>query len=98
MNSESSPPYYCRHPGVPLWPWGLFICIGLLSSLVAPLQAADPFYTDLKSAGMRAYDRGDYDSALRDLRIASFGFLDEPDLLAEALTYLAMAQAASGDR
>jgi tetratricopeptide (TPR) repeat protein len=72
-------------------------CLVGLSGFSTPLQAADPFYIELREAGFRAYDRGDYASAQRDLRIASFGLLDEPHLLAEALTYLALSQAESAD-
>ncbi len=75
----------------------LLVCVACVAGFVTPLRAADPFYTKLLSAGTKAYDRSDYETALQELRIASFGFLNEPDRLARALTYLAMAQADSAD-
>ena len=60
-------------------------------------QAADPFYTRLLREGADSYNRKDYFTAVRQLRVACFGLLDEPDLLADGLTRLALAQAATGD-
>jgi tetratricopeptide (TPR) repeat protein len=59
--------------------------------------AADPFYMQLLRQGTDAYNRHDYPTAARQLRIACFGLLDEPTLLADGLTRLALAQAAAGD-
>ena len=58
--------------------------------------AADPFYEDQLRRGQLRFQAGDYEVAARSLRIASFGLLEEPPRLAEALTYLALAQAESG--
>jgi tetratricopeptide (TPR) repeat protein len=66
--------------------------------LLAPsVRAADPFYMRLLSQGTDAFNRHDYQKAAHDLRIACFGFLEEPTLLADGLTRLALAQAAAGD-
>lgn len=66
--------------------------------LAAPAaRAADPFYERLLRDGGRELAQGDAAAAVRDLRIAAFGLLDEPARLAEALVPLALAQAALGD-
>lgn len=62
-----------------------------------PLFGADSFYLDLLHKGSLAYDRGLYDDAAMSLRIACFGFLDEPELLAESLVRLALVQAEQQD-
>ena len=67
----------------------------LLASVAA--QAADPFYMRLLRQGTDAFNRRDYQTAASQLRIACFGLLDEPQLLADGLTRLALAQAAAGD-
>jgi tetratricopeptide (TPR) repeat protein len=77
------------------WP-SLLLLLGFL--LAGPLPAADPFYVDLLYQGRLAYERKDYASAAEDLRVACFGFLEEPELLAEGLTRLALAQAGLGDQ
>ena len=59
-------------------------------------QAADPFYTNLLRDGTGARARGDLEAAIEDLRIACFGLLDEPPLLAQCLVELALAQAGAG--
>jgi tetratricopeptide (TPR) repeat protein len=64
---------------------------------VGAAQAADPFYENLMRKGTDQFNRGDYGAAVRSLRVAVFGFLDEPTLLADGLTRLALAQAAAGD-
>jgi tetratricopeptide (TPR) repeat protein len=70
----------------------------LLTSLLAPpARAADPFYMRLLRQGTDAFNRHDYQTAARELRLACFGFLDEPPLLADGLTRLALAQASTGD-
>lgn len=61
------------------------------------LPAADPFYMTLLRDGGHAYDRKDYPAAIRDLRLACFGMLDEPKLLADCLVRLALAQDRGGD-
>ncbi|HLE59946.1 MAG TPA: tetratricopeptide repeat protein [Thermoanaerobaculaceae bacterium] len=60
-------------------------------------RAADPFYLRLLRQGTDAFNRHDYQTAARELRIACFGLLDEPQLLADGLTRLALAQGATGD-
>jgi hypothetical protein len=63
----------------------------LLAALPAG-AAVDPFYQSLLRDGQSAYDRKDYAAAARDLRLACFGMLDEPRLLADCLARLALAQ------
>ncbi|HEY9422279.1 MAG TPA: hypothetical protein VIW92_12750, partial [Thermoanaerobaculia bacterium] len=54
--------------------------------------AVDPFYQSLLRDGQHAFDRKDYAAAARDLRLACFGMLDEPQPLADCLARLALAQ------
>ncbi len=56
-------------------------------------SSVDPFYLNLLQVGTQALDRNDYPTAVHDLRIACFGLLDTPKLLAEGLVKLAIAQA-----
>jgi tetratricopeptide (TPR) repeat protein len=72
--------------------------VGLLLLLSGASGAAEPFYELRFQEGVRAYAGERYGAAIRDLRIACFGFLEEPESLARCLTYLALAQAAAGDR
>ncbi len=65
--------------------------------LAVPSRASDPFYNRLMQDGIGAYGIGDYESAAKSLRLACFGLLDEPLVLARGLTYLALAQAQLGD-
>jgi tetratricopeptide (TPR) repeat protein len=66
--------------------------------VVTPAHAAaDPFYLDLLRDGMQSYDHGDYAAAVKRLRLACFGMLDEPQQLAACLTRLGLAQAAAGN-
>jgi tetratricopeptide (TPR) repeat protein len=70
----------------------------LLTVLVTvSARAADPFYLRLLRQGTDAFNRHDYQTAARELRIACFGLLDEPQVLAGGLTRLALAQGATGD-
>lgn len=71
---------------------GAFILLGCASA-----YAADPFYEQLLRKGREALDRGDAAQAARRLRLACFGMLEEPPLLAECLVYLGVAQSALGD-
>jgi hypothetical protein len=69
-------------------------------ALAAPPPAravADPFYLDLLRDGAQSYARGDYAAAAKQLRVACFGMLDEPDQLAACLTRLAVAQGAAAN-
>ncbi len=67
--------------------------------LAAPAaRAADGFYEDLLEDGILAADRGDAARAAKVLRLACFGLLDEPPMLARCLTHLALAQAQLDDQ
>jgi predicted Zn-dependent protease len=68
-----------------------------LAGAPAARAATDPFYLDLMRDGMQAYDRGDYATAAKQLRLACFGVLDDPQPLAGCLTRLGLAQAAAGN-
>ena len=59
--------------------------------------AAEGFYADLLEEGQTSFESGDYEAAARELRLASFGLLDEPAVLAGALVRLALAQQAVAD-
>jgi tetratricopeptide (TPR) repeat protein len=69
----------------------------LLVGLAGTSLAADPFYLRLLRQGSDAYNRRDYQTAVRQFRVACFGLLDEPELLADGLVRLGLAQAAAGD-
>jgi tetratricopeptide (TPR) repeat protein len=75
----------------------LSILPALLLLAALPAAATDIFYLDLMRDGTHAFDRGDYTTAARDLRLACFGMLDEPKPLGECLARLALAQDKSGD-
>ena len=60
-------------------------------------HAADPFYERLLLEGTDAYHRGEFPLAIKYLRIANFGFLEEPPLLAQGLTLLALSEAGAND-
>jgi hypothetical protein len=62
----------------------------------ARAAAIDPFYSTLLVEGRLALARRDFTNAAKDLRTASFGALEEPAVLSEALVLLAVSQAASG--
>lgn len=82
----------------PLLSTPALLCAALgLAALTSPLRAADPFYTDLLRDGIHAYDRGDYATAERNLRLACFGMLEEPKELAACLVRLALAQDKAAD-
>ncbi|MBC7362887.1 MAG: hypothetical protein H5U06_11525 [Candidatus Aminicenantes bacterium] len=51
----------------------------------------DPFYLKLFDEGKLAFNRGDFEEAFQNFKIAAFGFLDEPDLLGEAFVYLTVS-------
>jgi len=68
-----------------------FLCLALAA------QAADPFYMRLLQQGTDAYNRRDFVAAEHQLRIACFGLLDEPALLADGLVRLGLAQASADD-
>src|SRR5262245_62114475 len=68
------------------------VLLVLLTLAVLPAAAVDPFYLGLLRDGQLSYDRKDYAAATRDLRLACFGMLDEPRVLVDCLTRLALAQ------
>ncbi len=51
----------------------------------------DPFYLRLFDEGLDAFNRGDFQEAFENLKIAAFGLLNEPDLLGEAFVYLTLS-------
>lgn len=59
-------------------------------------EAADPFYENLLAKGTDQYNRRDFVAAARTLRLACFGFLEEPERLADGLVRLGLAQVAAG--
>jgi len=69
----------------------------LCASVPAAAQEVDPFYSGLLRDGAYAYDRGEFAAAARDLRLACFGYLDQPVLLTGCLTRLGAAQAKAAD-
>ena len=73
----------------------LFVLIVLAAS---PARAAERFYEDLLLSGIQTRERGETARAAKLLRLACFGLLDEPPVLARCLTHLALAQAALEDR
>jgi hypothetical protein len=75
---------------------GMALLVFLLSTFPAG-AAVDPFYQSLLRDGQHAFDRKDYAAATRDLRLACFGMLDEPRLLADCLVRLALAQDRAND-
>lgn len=72
--------------------------VGLLARAPSSAETIDPFYSDLLREGSAAHARGDFDGAAKRLRIASFGMLDEPELLAETLVRLSVVHAELGQR
>ena len=68
----------------------LLVLLPLL--MAARASAVDPFYLSLLRDGQHAFDRKDYAEAARDLRLACFGMLDEPQPLTDCLARLALAQ------
>ncbi|MEO8504859.1 MAG: hypothetical protein ABI609_13260 [Acidobacteriota bacterium] len=61
-------------------------------------QDTDPFYSSLLQSGESLYDQGRAAAAAKELRVACFGMLDRPPLLARCLVRLGLAQGDSGDR
>ncbi len=76
--------------------WVAAWAVGVMA--VAVGEAAHPFYEDLLRRGTEEFNRRDFEKAVKKLRIACFGLLDEPQMLAEGLTRLALAQAGAGDK
>ncbi len=80
-------------------PYALPLLLSFFVAISAPAAraAGDPFYQSLLRDGQQAFDRKEYATAARDLRLACFGMLDEPRPLAECLSRLALAQDGAGD-
>jgi len=57
----------------------------------AVAQASDPFYSSLLTRGIADAQRGDYFRAVKELRIAAFGMVNEPSQYLRAQVYLANA-------
>lgn len=76
--------------------WRLLVVALLVAA--APLLAADSFYLGMLRRGTDAFNRRDFPEAVRLLRIACFGFLEEPELLVDGLTRLGLAQLETGDK
>jgi len=78
---------------------GALLAAGLLATAAMPASAAvDPFYSSRLQEGIAAAERGNNADAVRSLRIACFGMLDDAPQLADCLVRLALAQAAGGDQ
>ena len=75
-----------------------FAAVAFCWCLAGTAIAAEPFYERLLEEGIRAYDAGEHAAAAKSLRLACFGLLEEPEVLAQGLTYLALAQAETGDQ
>ena len=76
--------------------------LALLALALAPASIlgagapADDFYLVRLQSGKAEAAAGRHYEAIDDFRIASFGFIDQPALLVEGLSRLALAQAAAG--
>ena len=77
-------------------PAALLALLAFPAALLLPSGPAradvDPFYQSLLREGIQEYDRGDFDSSVRSLRLACFGMLDEPTEMGGCLARLALAQ------
>ncbi len=72
------------------------LCWGVLLAAAPALRAQaddqiEPFYRKLLTEGKILYERGSFASVVQNLEIASFGFLDAPDLLLQCYIYLELA-------
>ncbi len=65
-----------------------FSVLMLLTAFCANGQNIDPFYTSLYSTGLAKMKISSYEDAYRDIRVASFGFMDNERMLAES--YIAL--------
>ncbi len=74
----------------------LWACVLAVFSL--PSYGADPFYVSLMRDGIDSFDRGEHQRAAESLRLANFGFLDEPSLLAEGLVRYSLTQIKIGNQ
>lgn len=71
--------------------------LGLLAVVALPAAGAHPHYDRLLREGTFALERGNAAEAVAHLRLACFGYLEEPESLAGCLMRLALAQAADED-
>lgn len=77
---------------------GASLSLGGVLGAAPAAAAVDPFYDLLYQDGLRAAGRGDAAGAAKMLRLACFGMLQDPPVLASCLTHLALAQAELDDR
>lgn len=88
-----------RRAGIAPAALALGLLLGLLGAAAAAAQAApDAFYLALLRDGKAEMLRGDAVAAKKSFRLASFGFLEHPVLLAEGLVRLGLAEAAVNDQ
>jgi len=73
----------------------LFIILMATALPSTPVFASDPFYQNLLFKGTATLRTGEPARAVETLRLACFGFLDEPENLAGCLVQLALAEDAS---
>lgn len=69
----------------------------VLFAQAAPATTAGDFYSAMLRRGIVSFDAGREADAVRQLRIAAFGFVDALDLYQTAEAYLAVAYERSGD-
>jgi hypothetical protein len=69
----------------------------MLLAAAPAVAAVDPFYQGLLRDSQLSFDRKDYGTAARQLRLACFGMLDEPKPLADCLARLLLAQDGAND-
>jgi tetratricopeptide (TPR) repeat protein len=76
---------------------GLALLVAAPAHPAPPAGTSDPFYLGLLRDGRIAYDRADYATAAKNLRLACFGLLNESAALTDCLVRLAVAQGAGND-
>jgi tetratricopeptide (TPR) repeat protein len=72
--------------------------LGVAGARAAQQQGPDAFYLALLRDGKSEMLRGDTIAAKKSFRLACFGFLEQPVILAEGLVRLGLAEAALSDR
>ena len=65
------------------------VLAAVLVVFAAVAQASDPFYTALLTRGVSDAQRGEHFKAVKELRIAAFGLVDDPVQYLRAQVYLA---------
>lgn len=73
------------------------LVVAVSGGVAGDAAAADPHYERLQRQGIFALQKNDPERAVRDLRLACFGQLTDPERLAGCLGYLALAEAAAED-